>query len=136
MPIAKEFATIQRRLEALPRVMRREMYGPATLKGAQPVVEGARRTRAFQDRSGNLRRSIRRVPSGAEYEGQYVRDSAAKVLMSRAGYFIEVGAKGRTPKPFLVPALMSNADKVLRRATDSMKQDWDKVVNRVRASVK
>lgn len=114
----------------LPRLL-----GPA-LGAAATVVRRRAATRlyGFTDRTGRLRRSIRRIRIPAEYGGRKYRGGRAAVIAggtgARQSHLVELGHGGpfpADPHPYLLAALMERESAAAAAFTASAQQRFPRL---------
>lgn len=78
-------------------------------KAAEPILVDAKSTRAFNDRSGNLRKSLKKskVKNSKGKKTIWIGDVDREVSYS---WFVEYGHSRATAKPFLRPAWIKNKE--------------------------
>ena len=110
---------IRRSLNRLPAAMAYEMYGPMSKVVIEEIVKKAKASRAFRDRTGQLRRSIRaeRLNTTRNIGGNRrirVNGGAWRVAANFPALFVEFGHGGPAPAPphpFLRPAIVGTQRK-------------------------
>jgi HK97 gp10 family phage protein len=81
---------------------------------AEPVLDDAKTTSSFVDRTGNLRKSLKIGKIKGSEGNRYVLVGIDKADNSNVFYgkFIEFGSSHQTAKPFLSPALNQNKQRI------------------------
>lgn len=115
-----DFRTLEKRMRALPAAHRRYVERDGMLAIAWEVANEARRSSAFQDRTGRLRRTIR---AGVRRIRRY-RSRLQTISVTLAGgvgafqaHLVERGHGGpkpAPPHPYLLPAFNRTQDRLLR----------------------
>ncbi|MVX64227.1 hypothetical protein GKZ28_11050 [Clostridium chromiireducens] len=95
------------------------------LKNAgEPVLEDAKATNAFNDRSGKLRKGLK-ISNIKKLDGtKYVLVGVDKSDNSKIYYgkFLEFGTSKMPAKPFLQPAYEKNKDTIERTIAETLKE--------------
>lgn len=125
----------------------------ANYAGAKVVVEAAKRTAAFHDRTGALRASIwaykRRTPSNEVKHAIALKGLASKIKRERRrlrkagftlaklpagpaiyGRFIEFGTSKMSARPFLRPAFLANVDNVINTIRSGLQSAIEKGIKK------
>jgi HK97 gp10 family phage protein len=84
----------------------------ALIKSAEPILNDAKNTVAFDDRSGDLRKSLKisKVKKSKNGKTVWIGDVDKEVTYS---WFIEYGNSKSRPRPFLKPSYDKNKEQVL-----------------------
>lgn len=100
--------------------------------GADVAQEAMERTTAWQDDTGQLRRSIKRTPVRGDGTGSYIDiypsgKTPDGERLEEIGFVLEYGRGGAapmSPRPWLRPAIEDNTAEIL----DAMLQTWEEAV--------
>lgn len=109
-------------LEALPGALADRAFNDGLIAAAREVVSVARRTTAFRDQTGNLRKSIRAVRGRRQYA-----PSALVVAGAPHSHLIERGHSRAPAHPFLVPAAMTARSIALASFVKGVRKNFNKV---------
>lgn len=146
-------AELARALRELPEEMAKKHLRKSVVRAARLVRNAARRSPAFNDRTGRLRRNIIikfvreesnpqkvtyfvLVRSGKRF--QRMRKGAPKGfvgpmnLVNNDAYywrFVEFGTAKMSPRPFLRPAFENNKEAAVDAIVDQLKKGLDQSVN-------
>ena len=96
----------------------------ALKNAAEPVLEDAKATNAFNDRSGKLRKGLK-VTNVKKKEGvKYILVGIDKSDNSKIYYgkFIEFGTSKMPARPFMQPAYEKNKDNIKRTIAETLKE--------------
>lgn len=96
----------------------------ALRNAAEPVLEDAKATNAFNDRSGKLRKGLK-ISNIKSIEGtKYVLVGVDKSDNSKIYYgkFLEFGTSKMPAKPFLQPAYEKNKDIIEKTIAETLKE--------------
>ncbi|CAH0435504.1 hypothetical protein CQ395_08750 [Clostridium neonatale] len=96
----------------------------ALKNAAQPVLDDAKSSNAFNDRSGNLRKNLK-ISSIKSKEGmKYVLVGIDKSDNSKIYYgkFLEFGTSKMSAKPFMQPAYEKNKDNIQKTIAETLKE--------------
>ncbi|WP_420825937.1 HK97-gp10 family putative phage morphogenesis protein [Clostridium taeniosporum] len=96
----------------------------ALRNAAEPVLEDAKATNAFNDRSGKLRKGLK-ITNVKKKEGvKYILIGIDKSDNSKIYYgkFLEFGTSKMPAKPFLQPAYEKNKDNIKRTIAETLKE--------------
>ncbi|OCA97873.1 HK97-gp10 family putative phage morphogenesis protein [Clostridium beijerinckii] len=96
----------------------------ALRNAAEPVLEDAKATNAFNDRSGKLRKGLK-ISNIKKLDGtKYVLVGVDKSDNSKIYYgkFLEFGTSKMSAKPFLQPAYEKNKDTIERIIAETLKE--------------
>lgn len=105
----EELASLIAALEALPGLLEKAAVGDGLLAAAQVVAKEAKASAAFQDRTGDLERSIRARRGRRASPPTAVVEATAP----NAG-LLELGTANSPARPFLEPALRNTASRQLK----------------------
>ncbi|MCB2340898.1 HK97-gp10 family putative phage morphogenesis protein [Clostridium estertheticum] len=91
---------------------------------AVPVLEDAKSTSVFSDRSGKLRDGLKIGKIKTQNGVKYIEIGIGKEDVSEIFYgkFIEWGASNQATRPFLQPALEKNRNKIKEIITAKLKE--------------
>ena len=111
------------RLNAM-NVNMNKLANDALRAAAVPVLEDAKTTSAFVDRTGKLRRMLSMSPVRTKEGMKYILVGVDKGDISEIYYakFIEWGTSRMSARPFLDPAYQHNKYKVLRIIKEKLKE--------------
>ncbi|MDT8718985.1 HK97 gp10 family phage protein [Clostridium sp. 19966] len=86
----------------------------ALVEAAQPILTDAKNTKAFEDRTGKLRESLKisKVKKNKDGKFVWVGDIDKKANYS---WYVEYGDSKRLPRPFLKPAYEKNKGQILEK---------------------
>ncbi|MBS5955140.1 MAG: HK97 gp10 family phage protein [Paraclostridium bifermentans] len=96
----------------------------ALKNAAQPVLDDAKSSNAFNDRSGNLRKNLK-ISSIKSKEGmKYVLVGIDKSDNSKIYYgkFLEFGTSKMSARPFMQPAYEKNKDNIQKNIAETLKE--------------
>lgn len=96
----------------------------ALKNAAEPVLEDAKATNAFNDRSGKLRKGLK-ISNIKKLDGtKYVLVGVDKSDNSKIYYgkFLEFGTSKMPAKPFLQPAYEKNKDNIEKTIAETLKE--------------
>ena len=96
----------------------------ALKNAAEPVLEDAKATNAFNDKSGRLRKGLK-ISNIKNKEGmKYVLVGVDKSDNSKIYYgkFLEFGTSKMPAKPFLQPAYEKNKDNIQKTIAETLKE--------------
>ena len=96
----------------------------ALKNAAQPVLDDAKSSNAFNDRSGNLRKNLK-ISNIKSKEGmKYVLVGVDKSDNSKIYYgkFLEFGTSKMSAKPFMQPAYEKNKDNIQKTIAETLKE--------------
>lgn len=96
----------------------------ALKNAAQPVLEDAKVTNAFNDRSGRLRKRLK-ISSVKKKEGvKYILVGVDKSDNSKIFYgkFLEFGTSKISARPFLQPAYEKNKEEIQKTIAETLKE--------------
>jgi HK97 gp10 family phage protein len=96
----------------------------ALKNAAEPVLEDAKATNAFNDRSGKLRKGLK-ISNVKNKEGtKYILVGIDKGDNSKIYYgkFLEFGTSKMPARPFLQPAYEKNKDKIQKTIAETLKE--------------
>lgn len=96
----------------------------ALKNAAEPVLEDAKATNEFNDRSGRLRKGLK-ISNVKNKEGvKYVLVGVDKSDNSKIYYgkFLEFGTSKISAKPFLQPAYEKNKDNIQKTIAETLKE--------------
>lgn len=96
----------------------------ALKNAAEPVLEDARATNAFNDKSGKLRKGLK-ISNIKKKEGvKYVLVGVDKSDNSKIFYgkFLEFGTSKMAARPFLQPAYEKNKDNIQQTIGETLKE--------------
>lgn len=96
----------------------------ALKNAAEPVLEDARATNAFNDKSGKLRKGLK-ISNIKKKEGvKYVLVGVDKSDNSKIFYgkFLEFGTSKMAARPFLQPAYEKNKDNIQQAIAETLKE--------------
>lgn len=96
----------------------------ALRSAAQPVLDDAKSSNSFNDRSGNLRKGLK-ISNIKNKEGvKYVLVGVDKSDNSKIYYgkFLEFGTSKMSPKPFMQPAYEKNKDNIQKTIAETLKE--------------
>ena len=131
---------VDRSLARLPGVVGVEVRGKGLLAAAQVVVDQAKATAPFKDRTGRLRRSIRARPikgrvassrGGVRSVAKAGSRAQAGSRGSRQAHLIERGHGGPKPAPaypFMGPAYSSTVGAQLAAGVAVMRKEFERAV--------
>lgn len=91
---------------------------------AQPVLDDAKSSNSFNDRSGNLRKGLK-ISNIKNKEGvKYVLVGVDKSDNSKIYYgkFLEFGTSKMSAKPFMQPAYEKNKDNIQKTIAETLKE--------------
>lgn len=96
----------------------------ALKNAAEPVLEDAKATNAFNDRSGKLRKGLKITNVKKKEGAKYILVGIDKSDNSKIYYgkFIEFGTSKMPAKPFLQPAYEKNKDNIKRTIAETLKE--------------
>ena len=95
----------------------------ALKNAAQPVLDDAKSSNSFNDRSGKLRKGLK-ISNIKNKEGvKYVLVGVDKSDNSKMYYgkFLEFGTSKISARPFMQPAYEKNKDNILKTIADTLK---------------
>lgn len=96
----------------------------ALKNAAEPVLEDAKVTNAFNDRSGRLRKGLK-ISSVKKKEGvKYILVGVDKSDNSKIFYgkFLEFGTSKISARPFLQPAYEKNKEEIQKTIAETLKE--------------
>lgn len=96
----------------------------ALKNAAQPVLDDAKSSNSFNDRSGNLRKGLK-ISNIKNKEGvKYVLVGVDKSDNSKIYYgkFLEFGTSKMSAKPFMQPAYEKNKDNIQKTIAETLKE--------------
>jgi HK97 gp10 family phage protein len=96
----------------------------ALKNAAEPVLEDARTTNAFNDRSGRLRKGLK-ISGVKKKEGvKYILVGVDKSDNSKIFYgkFLEFGTAKISARPFLQPAYEKNREEIQKTIAETLKE--------------
>lgn len=96
----------------------------ALKNAAEPVLEDAKATNAFNDKSGKLRKGLK-ISNVKNKEGtKYILVGVDKSDNSKIFYgkFLEFGTSKMPAKPFLEPAYEKNKDNIQQTIAETLKE--------------
>lgn len=96
----------------------------ALRSAAQPVLDDAKSSNSFNDRSGNLRKGLK-ISNIKNKEGvKYVLVGVDKSDNSKIYYgkFLEFGTSKMPAKPFMQPAYEKNKDNIQKTIAETLKE--------------
>jgi len=96
----------------------------ALKNAAEPVLEDAKATNAFNDRSGRLRKGLK-ISNVKNKEGiKYILVGVDKGDNSKIFYgkFLEFGTSKMSARPFLQPAYEKNKDNIQQTIAETLKE--------------
>ena len=96
----------------------------ALKNAAEPVLEDARTTNAFNDRSGRLRKGLK-ISGVKKKEGvKYILVGVDKSDNSKIFYgkFLEFGTSKISARPFLQPAYEKNKEEIQKTIAETLKE--------------
>lgn len=102
----------------------RRLENRALKDAAQPVLDDAKSSNSFNDRSGNLRKGLK-ISNIKNKEGvKYVLVGVDKSDNSKIYYgkFLEFGTSKMSAKPFMQPAYEKNKDNIQKTIAETLKE--------------
>lgn len=96
----------------------------ALKNASQPVLDDAKSSNAFNDRSGNLRKNLK-ISSIKSKEGmKYVLVGIDKSDNSKIYYgkFLEFGTSKMSARPFMQPSYEKNKDNIQKNIAETLKE--------------
>lgn len=96
----------------------------ALKNAAQPVLDDAKSSNSFNDRSGNLRKGLK-ISNIKNKEGvKYVLVGVDKSDNSKIYYgkFLEFGTSKMSARPFMQPAYEKNKDNIQKNIAETLKE--------------
>ena len=96
----------------------------ALKNAAQPVLDDAKSSNSFNDRSGNLRKGLK-ISNIKNKEGvKYILVGVDKSDDSKIYYgkFLEFGTSKMSAKPFMQPAYEKNKDTIQKTIAETLKE--------------
>ena len=122
-------------LERLPGRLADETIEKALFDSAEVPLGVARRTTAFKDRSGRLRKSFWRRRGRKKYRPSVFVGAGGPG--ARQAYNVEHGHSGLgvSPHPYFIPAVERSQDKVFNQFTAAMQREYDIIVRELKSRI-
>lgn len=101
-----------------------KLENKALKNAAEPVLEDAKETNAFKDKSGKLRKGLK-ITNVKKKEGmKYILVGVDRADNTEIFYgkFIEFGTSKMPARPFLQPAYEKNVQNIKRTIADTLKE--------------
>ncbi|WP_373181213.1 HK97-gp10 family putative phage morphogenesis protein [Clostridium butyricum] len=101
-----------------------KLENKALKNAAEPVLEDAKATSAFNDRSGKLRKGLKITNVKKKEGAKYILVGIDKSDNSNIYYgkFIEFGTSKMSARPFMQPAYEKNKDNIKRTIAETLKE--------------
>lgn len=119
-----EYRQLEEALRSFPDVMRRVAFTDGLVAGARVIARRAKQTEAFEDKTGNLRRSIKARRGQRRYP-----PSGLVIAEAPHAHIIEHGTVHLPARPFLVPAAEVTRQETARAFVKGIRRRYRRVTD-------